>query len=70
MSRLGPCLCPDFEPNVELLNAPFALGYARNPDTYHGYTGKEFKFCPWCGEALAALVIVGSPETVGEEHGN
>lgn len=62
MIDLGPCLCPDFKENVPILNAPFTLAAARNPETYRGYTGKQFKFCPWCGETLKLLVIV-TPET-------
>jgi hypothetical protein len=65
---LGPCLCPDFKPNVALLNAPFALGYARNTDTYRGYEGKVFKFCPWCGAELQELVVVGSPDNSTAPH--
>ena len=65
--KLGPCLCPDFKENVELLNAPFALEIARNPLTHRGYTGKQFKFCPWCGSELQPLVIVPVSEVC--KHG-
>lgn len=38
--------------NVQKLNAPNMLLYARNPTTYKGYDGLPFKFCPWCGQKL------------------
>lgn len=65
---LGPCLCPDWAPNVKLVNEPFAFLTARNPDTYHGYRGKGFTHCPWCGSALRLFVDPSElPSTVGDE---
>lgn len=53
------CNCADWSPNLQKINAPFALLTARNPDTYHGYNGKQFAFCPWCGSKLIEIEIVG-----------
>lgn len=46
------CHCADWAPNIALVNAPGALAFARNPGTYPGYTGVQFRYCPWCGSAL------------------
>lgn len=62
-NTLGPCLCTDFKENIAILNAPFALATARNPETYRGYTGKPFQFCPWCGALLLPFVIEPTPES-------
>ncbi len=44
--------CEDWKANIKELNAPNQLLFARNPETFLGYQGKTFKFCPWCGEGL------------------
>lgn len=62
------CNCIDYAVNTTLINAPYKLEYARNPDTYLGYTGKKFKFCPWCGSELIALEVVPTPVSAGEKH--
>lgn len=44
------CFCDDWDEQIALVNAPIILQQARNPQ--HKYTGKMFKFCPWCGQHL------------------
>jgi len=46
------CSCPDWKPNMEKLNAPNLFLHARNSETYKGYEGKIFIYCPWCGKEL------------------
>lgn len=45
------CDCADWTIQIEKVNAPIMLLYARNPNTYK-YDGKPFAYCPWCGNAL------------------
>lgn len=45
------CECPDFKPNMKLVEAPRFYENARNPGTVN-YTGKFFVYCPWCGSKL------------------
>jgi hypothetical protein len=47
------CDCEDWAANIDHLNAPTLLLHARNPQSYKGYTGKRFVFCPWCSAVLA-----------------
>lgn len=47
------CNCPDWQDNMSILNTPWMLGLA----AVGGYTGKKFKYCPWCGSKLAVINI-------------
>jgi len=53
------CWCADWALNIDKVNAPNQLLFARNPGTYKGYEGAQFRFCPWCGEKLR-------PRTTGD----
>ena len=46
------CKCKDWEDNIDKLNAPNTLSFARNPTSYRGYMGVIFKYCPWCSREL------------------
>lgn len=46
------CSCPAWRANIDKVNAPFVLQAARNPQTYRGYDGEPFHYCPWCGTGL------------------
>lgn len=54
------CNCKDWKENNDKLSAGFSLLFARNPDTYKGYEGKQFIYCPWCGERLKERINYGS----------
>ena len=43
-----PC-CKDWQPNCDKINGAITM------NTTHGnpYTGKPFKFCPWCGRRVS-----------------
>lgn len=60
MSTSYRCVCDDWRVNLPILNAPLMLAVARNPNAGHGYKGKPFAFCPWCGLTLR----VSATETV------
>lgn len=44
------CDCKDWQENIEILNGPIMLQSVRTGT--QGYTGKFFKFCPWCSSKL------------------
>lgn len=46
------CEWKDWSENIDKVNEPLLLLYARNLMTTKGYTGKQFVFCPWCGKEL------------------
>lgn len=48
------CCCPDWEPNIEKLNAPAVLQFARTGTGE--YDGKPFVHCPWCGKRLLPTI--------------
>lgn len=43
------CKCKDWKENIGKLNSGFAMSVIHG---MVGYTGKQFIFCPWCGEKL------------------
>lgn len=49
------CDCNLWRENIGKVNAPNQLLFARNPDTYKGYDGVKFKYCPWCGQLLPGV---------------
>jgi len=46
------CQCAEWLANIEKVNEPVRFLFARNPNTYKGYDGVPFRYCPWCGMAL------------------
>lgn len=46
------CDCTEWSENIRKLDAPFTYLHARNPQTYKGYDGAAFRFCPWCAKPL------------------
>lgn len=64
MRQYKHCNCADYDKNVAHVNSATQLLYAGNPETYKGYQGKAFEFCPWCGTKLIELEIVDRPRTV------
>jgi len=42
-------MCEAWAKNIEKINAPIQLAAARNWNTYRGYDGERFVYCPWCG---------------------
>ena len=46
------CKCKVWVENIDKLNSGFAALTARNPDSYKGYTGVQFTYCPWCGNKI------------------
>lgn len=45
------CNCPDWKPNIEIINGPFILQQIRQPGSVRPC--KPFIFCPWCSNRLA-----------------
>lgn len=41
--------CPDWYPQIDKLNTPILIQFARSGGTYK-FDGKPFVFCPWCGK--------------------
>jgi hypothetical protein len=52
------CSCPDWEPELKKINGPIVLQSVRSGGAYR-YNGKQFIFCPWCGERLTGTVEAG-----------
>ena len=46
------CICADWEPEIAKVNGPIVLQSLRAGRDL--YTGKPFRFCPWCGLSLTA----------------
>jgi len=46
------CTCSTWRENIDKVNAPNQFLFARNPNTYKGYDGVRFLYCPWCGSLL------------------
>ena len=46
------CSCPDWASGTEAINGPIIEKAVRSGLTWQ-FTGKKFRFCPWCGKALA-----------------
>ena len=46
------CQCKEWQENIDKVNAPNRFLFARNPNTYKGYDGVPFKYCPWCAMML------------------
>lgn len=46
------CICEEWINNIDLVNAPQRLAYARNPSPANEYRGVKFRHCPWCGNFL------------------
>jgi hypothetical protein len=44
------CTCPDWKPNIEIINGPYILQQIRQPGSVRPC--KQFVFCPWCGRKL------------------
>jgi hypothetical protein len=49
------CDCPDWDKEIRIVNSAHVLQSVRSGGGYQ-YPGKQFKFCPWCGKALAITV--------------
>lgn len=63
------CVCAEWAPNIEKVNAPLMLAYARNPSAANMYRGVPFRYCPWCGEYLLIEGLAGEPpETVTDDQ--
>lgn len=60
------CTCQDWKENIDKVNAPLMLQFARNPTTTKGYEGKKFIFCPWCSHLL---IDDGNAEIEGDPIG-
>ena len=43
------CDCKDWKENIDKMNAGFAVMEIHG---FGGYSGKQFEFCPFCGEKL------------------
>ncbi len=43
------CECDDWAVNIEVLNMGVIMNHIHGGN---GYTGKIFKYCPWCGKEL------------------
>lgn len=54
------CQCPDWAPQINIVNGPIMLQSVRSGGAYK-YPGKQFVFCPWCGNRLTELAIMGEP---------
>ncbi|MBA7645102.1 hypothetical protein ES703_52855 [subsurface metagenome] len=48
---MSKCDCKDWEENIEIVTAPGVLEAIRRNGP--GYKGKQFVYCPWCGEKLS-----------------
>jgi len=48
------CTCADWEPGISKINGYIDVGRIHSMGDY---TGKPFKYCPWCGKHLRREVI-------------
>ena len=46
------CNCVDWEVNISKMTTGFLM---QSLCGFEGYTGKQFVYCPWCGEKLKQL---------------
>ena len=60
------CECPDWKPNIDIVNglmcSPWNLTHGSK-----GYTGKTFKYCPWCGGELKEVTEENIEEDIEED---
>ena len=43
------CKCKDWTDNIRILDGMIATQSVMAWGNKDGYTGKPFKYCPWCG---------------------
>ena len=43
------CVCKEWKDNIDKLNGGWAISVVHGMG---GYTGKQFKYCPWCSKKL------------------
>lgn len=48
------CKCKDWKPNIDIVNGFIVMQANMAWGNKKGYTGKPFRFCPWCGKKLVA----------------
>ena len=48
------CKCKDWKPNIDIVNGFIVMQANMAWGNKKGYTGKAFRFCPWCGKKLVA----------------
>jgi len=46
------CDCKDWEPNIKIINGMIDIQTHMSWGNKDGYTGKVFKYCPWCAKKL------------------
>jgi len=46
------CDCPDWKPNIKIIDGMILIQTNMAWGSKEGYTGKSFKYCPWCGRLL------------------
>lgn len=49
---MSTCDCKDWKPNIAIINGYIAVQSHMAWGNKDGYTGKPFKFCPWCSRRL------------------
>lgn len=57
------CPCPDWAPQINIVNGPIILQSVRSGGAYK-YPGKQFLFCPWCGTRLVEDDPCRQPQVV------
>jgi len=50
------CTCKDWKPNIKIINGYITMDAIHAWGNKDGYTGKAFRFCPWCGKKLVKAV--------------
>jgi len=49
MEKVMECECQDWKDNIDKINQGFVVSFIHGQP---GYTGKQIKYCPWCGAEL------------------
>lgn len=49
---MSKCNCPEWKPNIEIINGYIITQSHMAWGNKAGYTGKPFSHCPWCGKKL------------------
>lgn len=52
MGEEWECRCPDWKPNIKIIDGMIIMQTNMAWGNKKGYIGKRFKFCPWCGRLL------------------
>lgn len=55
MEEKWGCDCLDWKLNIEIIDNMILMQTNMAWGNKEGYTGKRFKYCPWCGRLLETI---------------